>query len=140
MSDTMTAVPRIYFTGTLITPDGSDSDVYGDGCEPGEGMTMDTGWLSPDWSRFDVYENRDDVSPDVWSADDGPMIDWIVERVHARCGWVEDNHDGRTYYAREADEDIYSGKSMSVAAHIDAPESILAAVRHALRHAQNGRF
>jgi hypothetical protein len=133
---------RIYYTGTLITPDGSDTGVYGDACEPGAGATMATGWVDPNWSRYEVREDRDDVRPDVFTADDGPLIDWIVRRLVDRLSWIESpaDSDGRTYYAAESDSDPYTGESMMLAAHIDAPPAILAAVQYALAHERTAHY
>lgn len=130
---------KIWVTGDLITPDGSDTSVYGDPCEPGEGMSMESGWVQTGWSRWDVYESRDDVEPFTWEADDGPVVEWIIEKIHETCGWVEtDGSDGRTYYGQEADTHAYDGRSMSYAVHIDdASPAILSAVRYGLTFRQS---
>jgi hypothetical protein len=56
---------RVYYTGDLITPDDTDTDVYGEATEEGHGATLESGWISPDWSSYVVHENRGDVAPDT---------------------------------------------------------------------------
>lgn len=123
---------EIYYTADIIRPDGSDTGVYGDACGPGEGAELVSGWIDPDWSRDTVYANREDVRPDVWTADDGPMIDWIVQQLHARLGLIDTDGGDRSYYAAESDSDPYTGVDVRMAAHVDAPPVILAAVAHAV--------
>lgn len=136
----MAADVCIYYTGTLITPDGSDS-FAGQPCEPGTGATEMSGWVDPDWSLGEVRANREDVRPDTWTPDDGPMIDWAVTAVANRLGWIDspESSDGRTYYAAEATgpyDALYTGVSLTLAAHVDAPPAIRNAIRYALIHAQ----
>lgn len=64
---------QVFFTGDLITPDDSDTDVYGEPTEAGHGAHLDSGWVSLDWdSGKTVYENREDVGPDRYTPDDEP--------------------------------------------------------------------
>lgn len=130
---------QIFYTGTLITPDGSDS-FDGEPCEEGTGATVTDGWVSPDWSRKDVYDNREDVAPDTYTPDDGPLIEWIAERLGTRLIGIEDNGgDVRTFYSSDADTDPYTGVSLRMAAHVDAPANIVrAAVMH-IEHLERER-
>jgi len=128
---------EIYYTGDLITPDGSDSSVYGDPCEPGDGATLESGWVSPDWSLGEVHEDRDAVLPDRWRPVDGPMVDWIIERLRDRLNGVESTGGrGGTFYALESTgpyDAAYTGVSLMMAAHVHgASESMLRAVELAL--------
>lgn len=126
---------HIHYTGDLIKHDGSD---YADGepCEEGTGFTVESGWVSPDWSRREVYAERDDVAPDTYdAATDGPLIDWLCERLDSRLSVIElsGNIGESTYYSGEADTDPYSGDSITLAAHIDgATPEVLAAVTYRL--------
>lgn len=133
----------IYYTGDLTVPDGSDS-FDGEGCLEGHGATVSTGWVDPDWSLGEVREERDHVRPDEWLPGDGPMIDWVVERIGARLGWVDDPSGWDvlrgTYYASEATgpwDMNYTGVSLRMAAHVEglSPE-MLRAVSLALVNAQ----
>jgi hypothetical protein len=68
----MTQLPRglygLYWSATTITPDGSDTNAYGEACEPGRGYTEQSGWWDPDGDFWRVHERdrRDDVRPDVY--------------------------------------------------------------------------
>lgn len=133
---------RVFYTGDLIVPDGSDS--FDDmPCEEGTGATVSHGWVDPDWSLGEVRDERDEVTPDEWTPDDGPMIDWIIDRIGERLGWVADPEpqgSGGTFYAAEATgpwDACYTGVSLRLAAHAEgATPEIMRAVSHALRHAQ----
>ncbi|MET0711082.1 MAG: hypothetical protein ABWZ30_01060 [Jiangellaceae bacterium] len=133
-------MPRIYYTGTLIEPDGSDTDPNGEPTEPGYGSTMTDGWIDPSWSRWTVYDDRDDVAADVWEPADGPMIDWLIDTLIMRLSWIETHDMNETLYATEPDEDIEDGRSMSMAAHMhDVPPAIVTAVLHGIRNRQRRR-
>lgn len=133
---------RIYYTGDLIVPDASDS-FDGEPCEDGTGATVSHGWVDPDWSLGEVREERDDVRPDAWQSfdSDGPVIDWVVERIGERLGWVESpEHADGTLYASEATgpyDACYTGVSLRMAAHVEGLSPVLLrAVSLALVHAQ----
>lgn len=111
---------QIFYTGNLVISDGSDIDVHGDGCEPGHGQTLESGWVDPDWTLWEVYENYSDVRPDTFTSDDGPLIEWVADQLTERLGWPEDMECARpTVYASNAIETAYGDKSMRLAAHVD---------------------
>lgn len=128
---------QIYYTGVVTTPDGSDFDgYYGEPVEEGTGFTYESGWFSPSWSRTTVYADRDDVTPDTYSPDDGPLIEWLLDRLSERLGpgFVEPNGD-HTFYAGEADTDPYTGVSVNMAAHVEGVSpAILSAVIYSIAH------
>lgn len=132
---------HIFYTGDLITPDGSDS-FDGKACEEGYGATVESGWVDPEWSLGEVRQEREDVRPDTWEPADGPMIDWIVERIGTRLGWVDapEYSERGTYYATEATgpyDSCYTGIELRLAAHVDgASPEVLHAVSLALSAAQ----
>lgn len=124
---------KIYYTGDLIIPDGSDTGVYGDPCEEGCGEDMQTGWVDPDWTLWTVYEERESVRPDEWQPDDGAMIDWLYGRLSDRLGLIEEDTGHGTYYAREDVDDFPTGKRIHLAAHVEgATEPMLACVGYML--------
>jgi hypothetical protein len=134
--DTVAAsVRRIFYTADVIRPDGSDTFVYGEATEEGHGATLESGYISPDWSRSTVYENRDDVAADVYADDDGSHVIWLAARIADRLGTVEDNGDGTLYgqsdIAEGTRESIEDGISVTAAAHVEgfSPEEISLAVR-----------
>ncbi len=131
---------RVHYTATNVVPDGSDTDGYGDGCEPGYGYEIQTGWIDPDWDGGkSVHPEPEDVRADVWTPDDGPMIDWLVARILDRIGLPEDYGDDAhgTYYAGEATTWHDTGIESMRAAHIyGATDSILSAVAYAIDHAR----
>jgi hypothetical protein len=59
------AVPRIFYTATIITLDGSDTAANGEACEPGHGYTEQSGWWDPDRAYWRVVEDRGDVTADA---------------------------------------------------------------------------
>lgn len=110
---------EIFYTATLVRPDGSDS-FDGGPCERGCGATVETGWLDPDWTLWEVHENREDVRPDTWTPDDGDPVAWMLERISERLGMV-DNVSGTgehvSIYAAEEQRDFRTGVSIMPAAH-----------------------
>lgn len=119
----------ILYTADVITPDGSDTGVYGDACEPGHGATLESGWISPDWSCTTVYDASSDVAADAWKPAGGAPVEWLTARLRDRLGSVED-FDGGSIYAADADSDFVTGVSSRLAAHPKGftPEEISAAV------------
>lgn len=88
---------RIKFTADVITPDGSDTNVYGEPCEPGQGDTLTQGWYDPEWSRTEVFEHPEYVRT------------YKVKRKHLDTfldEWLGARHtdNERTWYAADADE------------------------------------
>lgn len=121
---------RIFYTGDLITPDGSDSSVYGDPCEPGYGAIHESGWVSPDWTLWEVRDDRDAVEPDQYTPDDGPLIDWAADTITRRLNGVEhQGADTRSIYSADSISDAYTGQSIMLAAHIEGmPDNLISAV------------
>jgi hypothetical protein len=109
---------RIYYTADLITPDASDTGVYGDPCDEGCGETYENGWIDPDWSQWTIYEDRDGVRPDVWEEDDGDAVEWLAGQLSSRLGAIQECSD-TTAYAADAYVHPYEGKSVRMAAHIE---------------------
>ncbi len=133
---------RIFYTGDLVTNDGSDTDGYGEPCEPGHGYEITNGWVDMTWSKNTVYENQDDVSADEWTPADGPMIDWAIRTIHERIGFVEtETANYGTLYAREPNNDVFGAWGISYAAHIyDASESVVSAIVSGLAFVQKQFF
>ncbi len=127
----MTTARELYFSATIITLDGSDTNAYGEGCEPGKGYTEQSGWWNPDRSYWRVHAERDDVTADVYpdGEDRGPAR-WLADRLVARLGSVESYDDGRTFYG--AFEAVHPGRLTDLA----APENPGAA--HALAFIRRG--
>lgn len=111
-----TAVREVFFTGTLITPDGSDS-YGGEPCEPGSGATVQDGWVDLRWTRWEVYENREDVRSEVYEPEDGNPAQWLAEAVAERLGATEDSNSAPAWYAVDPDDNVQTGQSIRLAAH-----------------------
>lgn len=98
-------VPRLlFFSATIITFDGTDTNAYGEDCEPGQGYTEQSGHWSPDQSYWTVHPHRGQVHPDTYPHD-WPRTpgQWLAVRLTARLGIVESFDDDRTFTgAREA--------------------------------------
>lgn len=117
----------IYFTGTLITPDDSDTNVYGEPCEPGYGESMADGWVDPDWSLWTVWETREDVRPHTIDSEDledpedpEEFRRAILEGIGDVLGAI-DYTDGHSFYAADELIDYRDGERMSLAAHLYTP-------------------
>jgi len=111
----------VYYTADVIIPDGSDTGVYGDGCEPGTGAYMESGWIDPRWSRETVHENRDHVRPDMFEASqDGDRRRWLADRLSERVNCLDIDNYGNHYsvlYGEAEEPDYRTGITVSVAAH-----------------------
>ncbi len=115
----MSDLKQIFYTADVIVPDGSDTDVYGEPCEPGHGAVLNMGWISPEWSRFEVHEKPEDVAPDVFEPDDetDDPAEWLASQLNLRLGMVEDTTSSPTFYAIDASEQHTTGTSARLAAH-----------------------
>lgn len=123
-------VVRIYFTGTLISPDDSDTNVYGEPVEEGYGQSMESGWVDPNWGLMTIFPNKEDVRPTVIDLHDqydreeleerfgGNLDDMILAKIGDTLGAI-DSWDGETAYAADPIEDYRTGKSMMLAAHVE---------------------
>jgi hypothetical protein len=94
----------LYYTATIITLDGSDTNAYGEACEPGHGYTEQHGWWNPDQDHWSVHPDRGQAQPDIYSPSSGAApAHWLASQLSDRLGPI-DHFDGeRTFYsAREA--------------------------------------
>ena len=100
----MTTIRALYFSATIITLDGSDTNAYGEECEPGQGYRERFGHWSPDRSYWSVYPDRSQVQPDVYPERGSRTPgQWLADRL----GSIE-TIDGRTFSsARQA---IHTGR------------------------------
>ncbi|GIH16124.1 hypothetical protein [Rugosimonospora africana] len=99
-------VPVVYYTATIITFDGSDTNAYGEGCEAGRGYREESGWWDPTHHYWKVHPQRSAVTPEV-CPDGADPASWLADRLATRLGSL-DGYDGRTFTgAREA---IYPGR------------------------------
>jgi hypothetical protein len=146
-ADRANTAPKLWYTAEKITYDGSDSDCYGEPCEPGTGFTMESGWVDMSWSISTLYPGAEGVAPEVWELHDGPLIEWLADTIIRRLGWVELNTDSpasatagtsTTFYAEDFEQvDAYSGDSVRLAVHMeDVPPAIVSAVTLAIAYRQ----
>jgi hypothetical protein len=116
-----TWLAEIYWTGDLIRPDDTDTNVYGEACEPGYGQTMESGWVDPNWSVWLTWDNKEDVKPDVleaWELEEGESVDEAILRLIEERISI-DSFDGTTAYAAMPYEHYKTGESMMLAAHVE---------------------
>lgn len=101
--------PRLlYYSATIITLDGSDTNAYGEPCEPGQGYTERSGFWDPDHGYWRVHDSRDAVRPDTYPPPCGQSpARWLADRLSDRLGHVNSFDHGRTFYA--AHEAVYPG-------------------------------
>ena len=99
----MTTIRALYFSATISTLDGSDTNAYGEACEPGQGYREQSGHWSPDRSYWSVYPDRSQVQPDVYPERGSRTPgQWLADRLAARLGSIEPV-DARTFSgARQA--------------------------------------
>lgn len=97
---------RVFITATSVHWPTEDSDDYVD----------EHGWISPEWSREDLYEDRDDVAPlyvgkSTRDAADA-MAGWLGTVDNAECG---------TFYGtyEHAPFDDALGRTWTYAAHVE---------------------
>lgn len=111
----------IRFTADIVTPDGSDTDAYGEPCLPGHGYKVESGWWAPEFSRFDVSDDPTYATTFVYHDDpdaEGP-VEWLVTTLRNLLpGGVEDS-DGRNYYAAGVLTDHATGTTVRPCAHIE---------------------
>ncbi len=102
-------VPVVFYTASVITLDGSDTNAYGEACEPGTGYSEQSGWWEPDRSYWRVREHRADVTPDVYpEAEWHSPARWLADQLTARLGAIESYDHGRTFYG--AHEAVHPGR------------------------------
>jgi hypothetical protein len=95
----MTTARELYFSATIITLDGSDTNAYGEACEPGQGYTEQSGWWDPDRSYWRVHTHQHDVAPDTCPQRNRTSPPrWLADRLTARLGGIESYDSGRTFY------------------------------------------
>ncbi len=113
----------IYYTADILTPDGTDTNCYGDPCEAGQGYELAFGWIDLDRDSFTVQDEKTDVRPDTILSDDARFDDGytldelIVMDLEDRLG-VLDSYDGGTAYAADAILNTKTGESVSSAGHV----------------------
>jgi len=101
--------PRLlYYSATIITLDGSDTNAYGEPCEPGQGYTEQSGFWDPDDDYWHVHDSRDTVHPDIYPPRCGPSpARWLADRLRERLGPVDGFDHGRSFYS--AHEAVHPG-------------------------------
>jgi hypothetical protein len=113
------AMYRIYYTASLQEPDDTDTDAYGEPCLLGHGYTERSGWWSPDWTRWEVYDSKDDVSPDTYDAsDERSPVQWAAEIIMERLGYVQGIDGGETFYGVDSGQNYESGVTIIPDAHL----------------------
>ncbi|SRR6266540_1448813 len=96
----MTTARELYFSATIIILDGSDTNAYGEPCEPGQGYSEQSGHWDPDRSYWRVHERREDVRPDVYPDQLGQTpAGWLADRLVERLGTIDSYDHGHTFYA-----------------------------------------
>jgi hypothetical protein len=97
------------------------TNVYGEPTEEGHGQVMTSGWVSPDWTLWEVNEEQEHVTPDVMDDDDEEEVqtpaEWLAETIISRLGSIDTYDGGSTFYAADATQHHYDGKSIRLAAH-----------------------
>lgn len=120
----MTTLATIYYTADILAPDETDTNVYGEPCEPGFGQSMESGWWNPDYDLWSVREKQSDVTPDVIDSKDARLDDELltlselVETViEERIGSI-DSFDDDSAYAADSLDNYQTGVRVLRHAHV----------------------
>lgn len=127
---TATRVMYVSRTADVITPDGSDTDVYGDPTEDGHGATLTHGWWAPEWSRWAVSEEYDPAAVLTHTPEDGQPVAWLARMIVCTVGTPDCWDGGRSIYSADACEDYATGVHVRPALHPEGftPEEVAQAV------------
>jgi hypothetical protein len=112
----------VNYTADLLTPDDTDTNCYGEECEPGHGETLTSGWWRPDWSYWSVDDDRPETPYDVYEPDEFDPLDfdhvrWLAQRLRSRLNGISDMDGGDVIYSADFDAHHYEGKNIRPAAH-----------------------
>jgi hypothetical protein len=121
---------EIRYTATKFVPDDSDTNVYGEDCEPGHGEHMVSGWVRNPSDPFDVDTdenlNPEDIDPIKLDLDtvvdlfDGDVDKAIRRELEDTLGAI-DSFDGLSAYASDPIIDYRSGVRVILAGHVSDP-------------------
>jgi hypothetical protein len=90
----------LYYTATIIAMDGSDTNAYGEACEPCHGYTEQSGWWNPDQDYWSVHPDRGQAQPDTYFASGGPPpAHWLASQLSDRLGPINHFDGERTFYS-----------------------------------------
>ncbi len=81
----------VWFSADLRVPNGSDIGGNGEPCLEGHGEDWSNGWWDPQWSRYEVAEERRSVRPMEYTGEDYDMeADWLGEDppVESPVSWL----------------------------------------------------
>lgn len=126
--ETSCTLATIYYTADVFTPDESDTNVYGEPCEPGHGETMESGWFDESWDAWGVHEKKSMVNPDTIETDDPRfddgfnLDDLIVQDIGDRIGAI-DSFDGDSAYAADPQQNYRTGVRVMIAAHVETAKA-----------------
>lgn len=124
---------QVRYTATIVRPDDSDTDGYGEPCEPGHGYDIVTGWLDPNSSLWDVSEERPEEPIDRIDLGDqydreclekfgGDIEEMIRDRVGDVIGFIDHETGDGTYYGGTEFQNYETGEVTIIAAHIEVEE------------------
>lgn len=87
----------LYYSASVITLTGGNTNAYGEACEPGHGYTEQDGFWNPDADYWTVHPSRHDGTPDIYP-DDCPHdpAQWLADQITERLGDL-DYVDGNTF-------------------------------------------
>jgi hypothetical protein len=118
----------VRYTADVISPDGSDTDVYGEPTSPGDGYVLSSGWFAPDWSLYTVSDDPAYGQVDRWSTEEGDPVTWLRARLTEHLVTVDHAEVGTFYSA--ATHSNMAGETTTVAAHAEGftSEELAAAI------------
>lgn len=77
-----------------------------------QGMVRESGWVSPEWSMRQLFEDKEDVK--VFLFDTLEEAEAKIEEVIGET----DTDGGGSYYAKDSKDDYRTGDNWSYAGHI----------------------
>jgi ribosomal protein S27E len=98
---------RVYFTADITTPESAERGDY-----------ERSGWWQPSWSRWEVFENQQDVEPEIYDPEDEQSpAEWLAETVTNTIGTPDGMDGSGTFYAADSDQNYSTGEDLRPAAH-----------------------
>jgi hypothetical protein len=109
---------RIYLTATSVYwPENENGD-------PSDDYVDEHGWVNPDWSQTELYENRADVAP-IYT---GRSLTAAADAILTHLGSVDGVDSAPTFYGTREHQpfDDELSRTWTYAAHVDglSPERV----------------
>lgn len=111
----------VRFTADLIIPNDTDTDCYGEPCEPGCGYSVQSGWWAPRFTTYAVSEDRDYADTFTYAGDDIDLSPpaWLVHTLSEYLPGGIELGSAPSFCANGTLENHTTGESVRPAGHAD---------------------